>query len=270
MARSRATARTRSSGPGGRVRVTPDAARTPPSLRRRLQAAFTERLGYKAAALFFALVLWLIVRFEEPSEELVPVQLVTVFDSGRTLVGARPQLRALVVGRARDLIKLYDAPPTIRRVITEDSPDTVRLELRPGDVLLRPGTEALVRDVQPRSVLLTFDVREQRRVPVRSLLRISVATEAPPLDAPRIEPDSVIVSGARSRVRRIQDVPTHEQAVLLRDTSSVLLPLDTAGLGVRVRPAHVRVFAPLSTRPATAQSPVVPPAALDTTSLRRP
>jgi hypothetical protein len=250
--------------------VPPDAGRTPPSLRRRIRAAFTERLGYKAAALFFALVLWLIVRFEEPSEELVPVQLVTVFDSGRTLVGSRPQLRALVVGRARDLIKLYDAPPTIRRVITEDSPDTVRLELRPADVLLRPGTEALVRDVQPRSVLLTFDVREQRRVPVRSLLRIAVATEAPPLAEPRIEPESVTVSGARSRVRRIEDVPTHSQSVLLRDTSSVLLPLDTAGLGVRVRPAHVRVFAPLSTDRAAVAPPRVPPPTTDTTGLRHP
>ena len=39
------------------------------------RAALTERLGYKAAALFFALVLWFVVSAEEPSEELVPVRL---------------------------------------------------------------------------------------------------------------------------------------------------------------------------------------------------
>ena len=74
--------------------------------KRWLKGAFTERLGYKGAALFFAVVLWVVVSAEEPSEELVPVQLEATYDSARILTGKRPVIRALVAGRARDLIKL--------------------------------------------------------------------------------------------------------------------------------------------------------------------
>ena len=91
------------------------------SLERHLKAAFTERLGYKAAALFFAVVLWLVVSAEEPSEELVPVRLEASFDTTRVLTGPRPVVRALVAGRARDLIKLYDTPPVVRRAVTDRS-----------------------------------------------------------------------------------------------------------------------------------------------------
>src|SRR5262245_53986606 len=97
-------------------------------LRRRLRAAFTERLGYKAAALFFAVVLWFVVSAEEPSEELVPVRLEVDFDSTRILATPRPAIRALVAGRARDLIKLYDTPPVVRRSFTDDAPDSVAIE----------------------------------------------------------------------------------------------------------------------------------------------
>ena len=128
-------------------------------LQRRLRAAFTERLGYKAAALFFAVVLWFVVSAEEPSEELVPVRLEVDFDSTRILATPRPAIRALVAGRARDLIKLYDAPPVVRRSFTDDAPDSVAIEITPADVFIPPDIEAVVRDVQPRSFILVFDVR---------------------------------------------------------------------------------------------------------------
>ena len=142
------------------------------TIRRHLRAAFTERLGYKAAALFFAVVLWLVVSAEEPSEELVPVRLETAHDSARVLVGSRPAIRALVAGRARDLIKLYDTPPVVRRRIGDHDPDTVAVVLTPDDVFVPPDVEAIVRDVQPRSFVLVFDVTTSRLVPVKNEVRV--------------------------------------------------------------------------------------------------
>jgi hypothetical protein len=133
-------------------------ARSTTSLRQHLRAAATERLGYKGAALFFALVLWVIARAEEPVEEIVPVRIAPSYDSTRVLSGALPPVRALVVGRARDLLKLYDEAPVIRRAIPPDAPDTVRFELRPADVFLPSGVQAQVHDIQPRFVTLAFDV----------------------------------------------------------------------------------------------------------------
>ena len=64
-------------------------------------AAFTERLPYKAAALFFSVVLWLVVSAGETAEQVVPVRLAANVDPSIGLVGPAPVARALVVGRAR-------------------------------------------------------------------------------------------------------------------------------------------------------------------------
>ena len=213
-------------------------------LARRLRGAFAERLPYKAAALFFSIVLWLVVRAEEPTEALVPVRVEAAFDSMRALSGPRPAVRAVVVGRPRDLIKLYDRPPVVRRAIGADAPDSIRLDLRPADVFLPAGIDAEVRDVQPRAVWLTFDVTEARRVPVISIVRITVDSAFGVVGAPRIEPESVTVTGRRSAVWRVSSVQTRGVDVVVRDTTPHLVALDTAGLGVRVRPGFVSLRVP--------------------------
>jgi len=215
------------------------------SLERRIRAALTERLGYKAAALFFATVLWLVVSAEEPSEELVPVRLEAAFDSGRVLTSEAPVIRALVAGRARDLIKLYDNPPVVRRVITDDSPDSVAVELRPSDVYLPPDVDAIVRDIQPRSLILVFDVTASRQLPVASALHVvgDSGSAAAVVRFRRIEPESVTVTGPRRLVQRLDSVSTVAETVAVRDSGVFLIPLDVKrlGSGVKVRPSEVRV-----------------------------
>jgi hypothetical protein len=236
------------------------------SIQRHLRAAFTERLGYKAAALFFAAVLWLVVSAEEPSEELVPVRLETAHDSSRVLVAGRPVIRALVAGRARDLIKLYDTPPVVRRTILGDDPDSVAVELTPEDVFVPPDVEALVRDVQPRNFVLVFDVTASRLVPVKNAVRIMPDTGRSPRATPimRLVPESVIVIGPRRVVSSMASVSTVEHMVAVSDSAEFVIPIDTARLArnVRVRPAEVRlsVVRPVVSRPqafehTTAQNP---------------
>jgi hypothetical protein len=140
-------------------------APAPPPPRRdwraRLQRAFTEQLALKGAAIFFALVLWLVVSAEEPSEEVVAVRFAPALDSGVTIEGETPTVRALVVGRGRELLKLYNEPPFIRRRIRSGMWDSVRVELGPADVDLPAGVNAAVRDVRPR--VLTVRLRRPAR-----------------------------------------------------------------------------------------------------------
>ena len=216
------------------------------SLERHLRAAFTERLAYKAAAVFFAIVLWLVVSAEEPSEELVPVRLEATYDTVRVLSSTRPVIRALVAGRARDLLKLYDTPPVVRRVVTDDAPDSVAVDLRPADVYIPPDIDVIVRDVQPRTLLLVFDVTTSRRVPVTSAVRV-VGDGRAPADRPyltRLVPDSVTVTGPRRVVSEVRGVRTVEQSVTVTDSGDFLVPLDVKALatGVRVQPTSVRVL----------------------------
>lgn len=119
-----------------------------------LRSVFLERLALKAAALFFALVLWMVVSVEEPTDEVIPIRFAPVVDSGVVIVGPLPTVRALVLGRGRELLKLYNASPVIVRRIRGADSEKVTLELGPADVDLPAGVNAVVRDVRPRNVTL--------------------------------------------------------------------------------------------------------------------
>jgi hypothetical protein len=110
-----------------------------------------------AAALLLAVALWIIVSGEESAATWVPVRVLLTLDSAVVLREPVPPVRAFVVGRRRDLFQLLQAPPVLQRAVTEDTPDSVRLELREQDLELPSGSDARVRDLKPR--LLTVRLR---------------------------------------------------------------------------------------------------------------
>src|SRR6478735_1479514 len=107
------------------------------SFNRRFRSAITEHLPVKSSALFFAVVMWVIVRSEEPSEAWIDVHLALTLDSTVTMSAQAPSVQALVSGRGRELLKLYSAWPEIRRTVAED--DTA-FAVNPADVFT--STEA--------------------------------------------------------------------------------------------------------------------------------
>ncbi len=120
---------------------------------RRLVSAFTERLGLKAVALVFAIVLWFIVTSKEPTEEIVPVRLALTMDTTRALSEPLPDVHALVAGEGTELFSLYSTPPVIRRDVPRGA-DSATFTLTPDDVELPPNAAVIVRDVQPRHVVV--------------------------------------------------------------------------------------------------------------------
>jgi len=121
------------------------------SLRRHLTSAVTEHLPVKFSALFFAVVLWVIVRSEEPSEAWIDVHLALTLDSAITMASQPPKVQALVSGRGRELLKLYSAWPIVRRSIGID--DTV-FAVHPADVFTSNEADVKVLDVRPHLVRL--------------------------------------------------------------------------------------------------------------------
>lgn len=222
---------------------TPDALRSPSALRRWLADSATERLPYKFAALFFAIVLWLIVGAEEPTEDWVQVAFQPSLERGLELIGPLPVVRARVSGRGRELLKLYATAPVIRRAFGMDSPDAMRVDLGVTDVDLPIGVSAIVREVEPRSVTLTFRPTAERRLPVRSALRIAPDDSVVLVGTPRFEPDSVVVTGRRRVVRDLTSVPTVGADIVADgDARLVMVDLDTAAIGARVVPSRVRLL----------------------------
>jgi hypothetical protein len=121
------------------------------SVKRRFASATTEHLPVKFSALFFAMVLWVIVRSEEPSEAWVDVHLALTLDSTVTMSAQPPTVQALVSGRGRELLKLYSASPQLRRSIGMD--DTV-FAVHPSDVFTSNEADVKVVDVRPHLVRL--------------------------------------------------------------------------------------------------------------------
>jgi hypothetical protein len=115
------------------------------------------------------------------------------------------------------------------------------LDLRPDDVTLPDGVDAVVRDVQPRSVTLRFESSWSRRVPVNSAIDVAMGPEAGPVTTV-FDPESVQVSGPRHVVLRIASVRTAKMTIAFPDSLPHLVDIDTTGFGmVRVRPSQVKV-----------------------------
>ena len=105
----------------------------------------------KFSALFFAMVMWVIVRSEEPSEAWIDVRLALTLDSSVTMTAQPPTVQALVSGRGRELLKLYSSAPQVRRSVAMD--DTV-FSVHPSDVFTSSEADVKVMDVRPHFVRL--------------------------------------------------------------------------------------------------------------------
>jgi hypothetical protein len=217
------------------------ALRPQSALQRRLRAAFTVRLGLKATAVFISVVLWFVINAKEPQLQLVPVRFTPVLDSTLVLRDPVPLLQAIVAGSPKELIKLTSNVPRIHRQITADSPDTLVIDLRPDDVTLPDGVDAVVRDVQPRSVTLRFESMSSRKVPVRSAVDVATVGNPGPVVL-RFDPESVQVTGPRHILMTISSVRTVRTVISFPDSLPHLIDIDTIGLNpaVRVRPAQVK------------------------------
>jgi YbbR domain-containing protein len=226
----------------------PPALRPQSALQRRLRAAFSVHLGLKATAVFIAVVLWFVINAKEPQLQLVPVRFTPVLDSSLVLRDPPPPLQAIVAGSPKELIKLTSNLPRIRRQITADSPDTLVIDLRPDDVTLPDGVDAVVRDVQPRSVTLRFESMWSRKVPVRSVVDVTAPGYSGPVGL-HFDPESVQVTGPRHIVMGVASVRTVRTTISFPDSLPHLIDIDTAGLNpaIHVRPAQVK--AQLSTAP---------------------
>ena len=121
------------------------------SFNRRFKSATTEHLPVKFSALFFAVVMWVIVRSEEPSEAWVDVHLALTLDSTVTMAAQPPTVQALVSGRGREILKLYSTSPELRRSIAMD--DSV-FAVHPADVFTPNEADVKVVDVRPHFVHL--------------------------------------------------------------------------------------------------------------------
>jgi hypothetical protein len=125
------------------------------SFNHRFRSAITEHLPIKFSALFFAVVMWVIVRSEEPSEAWIDVHLALTLDSTVMMSARPPTVQALVSGRGREILKLYTSSPELRRSVAMD--DSV-FAVHPADVFTPNEADVKVVDVRPHFVRLPLEL----------------------------------------------------------------------------------------------------------------
>lgn len=217
----------------------------------------------KLTALILAGVLWAVVAAEEPTTQLVPVEIEVELPDGRTLVRSLPQVQALYAGTAKELIKLYASPPTIHKTV----PDTVTgsiypLILEPTDLSPIENANVKVQDIQPRTILLQLDDVALRRV--RVVPRITVQPDSGFAQfGMAIMPSSVTVRGPEDLVSRVDAVTTIPLDLTgLTGPVRQSVAIDTSGVGmVRPSPSEVSVsvdVGPVSERVLMGVPVVVP------------
>jgi YbbR domain-containing protein len=215
------------------------------SWRQTLRAAFFARLGLKVISIVIAVLLWLVVKARQPVQDYVPVVVMPTLDSSLVLLETPPRLKALVSGRAVDILRLHVDPLVIHRIIDGEVPDTLVLDITPADVGIPAdlADRTRVLDVQPRAVTLRFGTRATRRIPVVNDGRVVMKDGGVPTTADGVEfdPRTVRVTGPRRLVRRLNEVRPYSLMIDSGDTVQHIADLDTAGLGVRVLPSQVKV-----------------------------
>jgi hypothetical protein len=200
----------------------------------------------KLTALVLATVLWAVTAAQETTSQLVPVSLALQAPDGRAFTSELPPVQVRFAGTLRELIKLYETPPTIHKSI----PDTMTgtsyvVELSTDDIAVIENATVIAQEVQPRSFTVTLDDAVQRRVRVASRVRVNPDSGFARFGDITVLPASVTVQGPEARVAELQSISTAPlDTNRVRSPVTIRVPLDTTGLaGVRIDPMEVVVSA---------------------------
>jgi YbbR domain-containing protein len=234
---------------------------------RRLPGSATENWALKLSALGLAFLLWTVVKADNRMViEDIPVRVVA--RDADWVVASDPQPSEVAVvfsGPVRELLRVAVEKPGIIIPIDDVNDSTEVHILRTNFVSLANGlNNTRVEEFRPNTVRLRFD-----RVTTR-LLPLAVRVIGTPPEGferagpPVIDPPSVRVSGAASRVAQMDSILLPPIDVSARTTSDThVVAIDTTGLGVIVSPRQAQVVVPVrraapDTLPA-ALLPLLPP-----------
>lgn len=186
-------------------------------------------------ALFIALCLWFIVNLNRDFNVTlqVPIQLSNLPDD-RIVSNELPEnVNVNLTGEGWQLISLYNNPP---RVLLNAESENINLS---EQIRSQIGAfnDINIMQVDPGSITIQTEAKATKRVPVENTVEISLRGQFGLLSDPVLTPDSVTVTGARSRIEEISSWQT--RTVELTNINGSLereIPLEAPGPGVLVQP----------------------------------
>ncbi len=177
-------------------------------------------------SIIVAFVLWFTVSMRDTYTVTVESPLnVATLPSGQALAEAPPRtVRVQLQGVGWDLLQLSRRPPGIN--VFADGP-VVDLQGAAAEAGLPAGV--LVQSVQPQQIELVLDGQVQRRLPIQLFGDIEVEPTFGMLGPAVLQPDSVVVTGARTLLGGLESWPTARLNLsgLRRSTTSLVALSDT-------------------------------------------
>lgn len=189
------------------------------------------RLFAVAFSVTVAFVLWFTVSMRETYTLTVesPLNVVTVPD-GQSLAELPPRtVRVQLQGVGWDLLPLSRRPPGIDVFADGEEVDLQGAAAEAGNL----PAGVLVQSVQPQQVNLVLDATIEQRLPIRLAGKIETEPTYGMLGPPTLEPDSVVVTGARSLLAGFSSWPTAPLNMDgLRRSSTTVVPLSDTLAGL--------------------------------------
>ncbi len=187
----------------------------------------TRNWPYKLAALFLAVLLWLNVTAETADDFPLTTDVrVETRDTAWVVTAVEPP-QVQTVFRGRRPTFMPSERPVIRRLIDTVAAPRMQLDLSASSVRgFAPELDLTPISVQPGAVEVELERRTARRVAVRPDLELTAADGFTVIRPVLLQPDSVLVSGPRSRVEGLAAFGTRQvQLEDLRSTVSRQLDL---------------------------------------------
>jgi YbbR domain-containing protein len=232
---------------------------------RGLPGAFTENWALKLSALGLAFLLWTVVKADNRMAiEDIPIRVVAR-DADWVLASEPepPSVAIVFTGPVRELLRVAVEKPGIIIPIDDVNDSTEVHILRTNFVSLSNGlNNTRVEEFRPSTVRLRFDRVTTRLLPLAVRLTGTPVAGFELAGPPVIEPPSVRVSGATSRLARMDSIllpPIDIGGRTITDTQVVAI--DTTGLGIIVSPRQVQVIVPIRRVPPDTVAPLSPQAA---------
>jgi YbbR domain-containing protein len=174
-----------------------------------LRDLVSKNLGLKLVSLFLAFLLWMVVfqgdqRVEQTFE--VPVRIIPA--SNAVLMDQDVRALKLRVEGTPTVLRQVSPVDVVARIpVGEDREGTIALEVQPEHLGL--PRELRVLSISPRSLTVTVERKERRRLPIRAVI---IGEPAPGFrvdeEKVRVQPRTVVVEGARSEIAALEEVPT--------------------------------------------------------------
>jgi YbbR domain-containing protein len=196
-----------------------------------------KHIGLKIIAFIFGVALWFYVVSARTTtiEMEVPVQFVRL--PSDLAIASRPpaSLPIKISGRAIDLLRLKAAGKKAATIIidlhnagldTETFPITEENFSAPDYPKIKFASSDHYAAVE-----ISFDTRITRTVPVKLKAQFEVAPNYTLIGTPKILPDTIHISGARSALMRVFEIPTGTQKFKnLSGDSKIEVPFDLSSL----------------------------------------